>query len=269
MKLLVMGAGYIGTAFLKRLSGKDYGIITTTTQKDKIPLLKEISHEVFFLEATREEEFKVILNSCDGIVIMVAPKPGHSYEDTYLNTALRIEKALQDRKTPISLLYTSSTSVYEGHAEWVSEETILHPTSPHANILMEAENIYLHSRAQTCILRLGGIYGPQRGLLERARRFSGQTLPGTGNEPTNHIHVDDAASALLFCLENRLRGVYNLVNDDHPTRKDLYSEICQSHALPTPVWNTELPAIRLGGYKVSNQKIKAAGFNFCHPLLTI
>lgn len=269
MKLLVMGAGYVGMALLNQMHKKPYEIVVTTTQKDRIQALKKLGHEVFCLESNTESEFQEMLRSCQGMVILVAPKDPNTYIDTYLHTAKRIASALVGITSPFYLLYTSSTSVYEGHSGWVSEPMDLHPESTNAKILLETERIYLNCGVNACILRLGGIYGPQRELIDRAIRFSGQVLPGTGNEPTNHVHLDDIVTAILLCIDHAFTGLYNLVNDDHTTRKELYSSLCQSLSIPSPIWNLELLQSRQGGYKVSNQKIKNSGFIFKYPLLKL
>jgi len=86
-------------------------------------------------------------------------------------------------------------------------------------------------------------------------------MPGAGNEPTNNIHLDDIVAAIAFCLDHSLKGIYHLVDDDHPIRKELYSSLCQLINLPSPVWNLD-PSETTKGYKVSNQKIKEEGFRF-------
>ena len=92
-----------------------------------------------------------------------------------------------------------------------------------------------------CTLRLGGIFGPGRDLLERAKKLSGKTLPGTGNEPTNHIHLDDIVSAILFCLDKRLSGTFDLVNEEHRSRKQFYSSLSSLLKLPPPSFDETKP----------------------------
>lgn len=259
-----MGAGYVGMALLNYLQNQSHEIFITTTQENRVEDLKQYGQQVLVLPSSENKDLKKLIDSCDGMIILVAPKNSQNYEETYLHTAKTISSALRDRSTPFYLLYTSSTSVCEGLEEWVTEEMVLHPKSENAKILLETERQYLNCGAVTCILRLGGIYGPERELIERAKRFSGKELAGTGNEPTNHIHLDDIVSAIGFCLDHALKGIYHLVNDDHRTRKELYSDLCQFIDLPGPIWNPNLPLERKGGYQVSNNKIKNAGFIFKH-----
>ena len=282
MKLLVMGAGYVGMALLTSLQNQFHEIYITTTDVERVDALSLYGGHVLLLNPHDDKDLHDCIRKCDGMVILVAPKNSHNnYEETYLNTANRVSLALRDRQTPFYIVYTSSTSVCE-HAlmvqnhevigdlknptdEWVTEEQQLCPQSEKAKILLASEHIYLACRASVCILRLGGIYGPKRELSDRARRFSGKEIPGTGDEPTNHIHLEDIIEAIQFCIKHSLKGVYHLVNDDHRTRKEIYSILCKQMNIPVPLWNPDLPQERKGGYRVSNQKIKDAGFTFKHP----
>ncbi|MBS0652040.1 MAG: NAD-dependent epimerase/dehydratase family protein [Verrucomicrobia bacterium] len=264
MKLLLMGAGYVGTALLRQLQGLTPEVYITTTREDKVETLRPYGKDVLLLGANSDEKLKEWISFCDAMIVLVAPGSSRDYETTYLETAKKISSALNERKSPFHLIYTGSTSVCEGaHADWITEEMELDPPSANAKILLETEKIYLRSEADACILRLGGIYGPNRELTDRARRLSGKEMSGDGNEPTNHVHLDDIVGGILFCLTHRLTGIYHLVNDDHPTRKELYSALCESVQVPSPIWSSKGQS----GYRVSNRKIKEAGYIFQHPRL--
>lgn len=270
MKLLVMGAGYVGMALLTQFKNRPDEIFITTTQEKKIEALKQYGKEVFYLQRSKNEDLKDLIDACDGMVILVAPINSQSYEETYLKTAKTISIALEDRKEPFYILYTSSTSVGEGlHTDWVTEGMTLCPKTENAKILLETERVYLNCRAVTCILRLGGIYGPNREIMQRAMRCSAKQMVGSGGEPTNHVHLDDIIAAIEFCIDHRLKGIYHLVNDDHPTRQELYSSLCRSSHLPPPIWSEGPSRDGPRGYKISNQKIKDAGFIFKHSLVEI
>lgn len=264
--LLIIGAGYVGMALLSSLKGMPCTTSLTTTRRERVEELQKFGKSVLLLQPGTQDGLEECIETCDALFVFIAPKNSNNYEATYLNTAKRISAALKNRKKPPYLLYTSSTSVYEGaESNSAAETTPLNPRSENAKILRETENVYLQSNADTCILRLGGIYGPGRQLIDRARRFSGSEMSGSGDSPTNSIHLDDIVSAILFCFENSLTGIYNLVNDDHPSRKELYNNLCISNGFPLPIWNAAHSIEK--SYKVSNQKIKEAGFALKHPFI--
>ncbi len=262
MKLLIMGAGYVGMALLNHLQTSKHEVYVTTTQSDRVDELKLYAKEVILLNPQEDKVLNEAINRCDGMIVLIAPQNKQTYEETYLKMAKKIDLALKGRKSPFYLLYTGSTSVYEGiNSEWVTEDLALEPGTENGKILLETEKVLLSS-GSTCVLRLGGIFGPGREIGRRVAYFSGKELPGTGEEPTNHIHLNDIVAGIAFCLEHRLTGIYNLVNSDHPTRDELYSNLCRSMSLPCPVWNPSLSGVKKG-YKVSNHKIMEAGFIPC------
>ena len=264
-RLLIIGVGYVGMELLRQLREKSYEISLTTTCKERVEELKKYSKRVLLLQPQGKDELEQWIEESDVLIILVAPNDSKSYEETYLNTAKRVCAAIKDREKPLYLLYTSSTSVCEGAGDNpVTEMTTLNPSSENGKILLETEHVYLNSNANSCILRLGGIYGPKREWVDRARRFSGLMAQGNGDKPTNSIHLDDIVSAIVFCFENTLKGIYHLVNDDHRSRRDLYDILCSSLSLPGPLWSTGPFPSSERGYKVCNQKIKDAGFVFKH-----
>lgn len=108
MKLIVMGAGYVGMALLDYLHSQSHEIFITTTSEERVESLKPYG-QVVFLHPTEDNGLKNLIDSCDGIVVLVAPKNSKSYAETYLTTAKKISSACQDRQKPFYLLYTSST----------------------------------------------------------------------------------------------------------------------------------------------------------------
>lgn len=268
MKLLIMGAGYVGMALIRALQDGAHQLYITTTECERVENLKRYAEQVLVLRPGVKENLFALIGACDAMVVLVAPKGSLNYEQTYLDTAKTISEALKGRVKPFYLVYTSSTSVCEGsQGEWITEDMALDPQTENGKILLEAERYYLNSGAAACVLRLGGIYGPGRELARRAKSLSGNVVSGTGEEPTNNIHQEDVVEAIRYCLNHSLTGVYHLVNDDHTVRNKLYARLCRLAAIPEPLWASDAPQLKRRGYKVSNQKIKDAGFIFEHPFI--
>jgi NAD dependent epimerase/dehydratase family enzyme len=101
--------------------------------------------------------------------------------------------------------------------------------------------------------------------VERIQRRSEQGQLGNGQSYTNFVHRDDAVSAIVWSLENDLEGIYNVVNDTHVRRKDLYSALRNLHHLPEAIWDEKKVDTHSGNKKVSNAKLKNTGFLFAHP----
>ena len=269
MRIFVMGSGYIGRKLVTSWKNNDDVFWISTTSKEKLPQLEHIAEKAILISSKEEERLAEILNSCDGMVVAVAPKENASYEETYLHTATAIEKALEKREKPFYLLYISSTSVYGDHqGKSVDEESERSNLSPNTQVLCQTEDVYLACASPTvtvCILRLAGIYGPEREIESRARTMSGRQMAGSGDAPTNHIHQVDILTAIEFCFKKRLMGVYNLANNDHRSRKEIYGALCQKMEITAPKWDKNKA---LGSNcVVSNKKISQLGFVFQHPYL--
>ncbi len=268
-----MGAGYIGTALLQQWVDPSVEFTATTTTEEKVSSLDSMAKHVVVMEGTDRDAVAKLVDGSDVLVVCVAPSTSDNYREVYLDTANSIAASLDGRERPFYLLYTSSTSVYgDQNGASVDEATERCPISESARILCEVEDIILgcsSSAVTSCVLRLGGIYGPGRGLQARARRMSERQLTGTGELPTNHSHRDDIVAGIRFCIDKRCQGVVNLVNDDHTSRKELYANLCRGLNVPEPVWNESQPLTHGSNCKVSNAKIKELGFHFLHPMALV
>ncbi len=261
MRLFVLGAGYVGTALIQNWTNKADRFWASTTTPNKLTFLKERTEQAFLV--TEAGAIDALINECDGMVVCVAPGFQKSYEETYLKTAQSLLKSVEKLKKEFYLLYTSSTSVYGDHqGEWVDETSPRRPQTENASILCQTEDLYLSCQnpfVKVCVVRLGGIFGPGRTLEDRARAFSGKQLAGSGDSPTNHSALSEITKGIEICFQKRLAGVYNLVNSDHRTRKQLYQELCDQLNIAPPTWDRTKKSDHNSNCKVSNQKAMSAG----------
>ncbi len=271
MKILLIGTGYVGMALLSSWKEPNDTFTATTTtalKLDKI-LSQRKKTTPLLLKITPDSSLVNQLNNYDTLIVTIAPKNGDSYQETYLETSKIIKESLKERNKPLYLIYTSSTSVYGNQkGRTVDEKHKCNPSSQSGIILCKTEENYSsisNSNITTCILRLGGIYGYHRTLENRALKMSGKKLSGTGKEPTNHSHLEDITDAIEYCINHKLHGTYNLVNDEHPSRKNLYNKICEKLNISPPIWDISQNTSRSTNALVSNEKIKNAGFEFKQP----
>jgi len=266
MRLFVLGAGYIGRAVLKSWSHRRDILWTSTTTEAKLPDLGQIADKAFVVHGRDEKKLGELTQECDAWVICVAPAAHTDYRETYLQTARHVRNVLDQRNKPLYLIYTSSTSVYGDHGgAWVDENAPRLNQTENGIILCQSEDLYLgcqNPEVTLCILRLAGIYGPGREIEKRARSLSGRTWGGKAESPTNHVHRDDIARAIEFCIRRPCRGIYNLAGDEHPTRHELYEPLCKKLAILPPIWDPSVSSEHGSHIRVSNEKIKRAGFTF-------
>lgn len=265
MEITILGCGYLGSNFGRDAKAKGYQIAATTRNQHKDPY--SFADKVYLLKA--EEiltSFKEIAESSDVLLISVAPGKNESYEECYLKTAQNLKEAI-DRKSRLSqIIYTSSTSVYgECDGNWVSEELPLLPYDKNSGILIETEKLILELQTescQSCIFRLGEIYGPERKITERLQKRAGLPFPGSGLNYCNLIHLNDIFEAIYFAIDRKLSGIYNLCNDLHMPRKDLYEQLCSRRQIPKVFWDTSLKPMHGGNKRVCSDKLKKIGYQF-------
>jgi nucleoside-diphosphate-sugar epimerase len=169
------------------------------------------------------------------------------------------------------VIYISSTGVYaQTDGTWVNEATECRPTRAGGQACLAAEQLLLQSTwaARTLILRLAGIYGPQR--LPRLRQLqSGQSLDTDPLGLLNLIHVDDAAQVVRQVTDQALPlpRVF-LVADGHPVlRGTFYTEVARLWGTPAANFGTapgDVPpgdaaaSSRSGSHKrVSSERMQA------------
>ena len=261
MKIGILGCGYVGRAAALQWKELGHTVTVSTRHKDKIPELKEVSDKVVLIESS----LKPLLEGQDALLFSTAPDSADAYKSAYLDNALAIQSLAPEYPDLKQLLYTSSTSVYGDHqGAWVTEDTPLHSYHERIEILIKTEQTLLDLRTlnrNVCILRLGEIIGPGRELAHRLRERIGKSFPGTGQNFTNFSHLNTIVKGLTFALDKHLDGVYNLCEDIHIPRKDLYEGISQELGLPVPIWDPSQFSHHHGNKKVSSDKIKASGLD--------
>ncbi|MCH9613536.1 MAG: hypothetical protein SP1CHLAM54_05410 [Chlamydiia bacterium] len=242
----MIGAGYIGLTLLSQWQEPTFH--TITTREEKLEQLADYNPTL--LHINENTNLTKLLDNCDGLIVCAAPLKGATYKEAYLDIVTAIKNSLKSREQPLQIVYTSSTAAFNNP------------------ILKQTEDTYLSiENANTCILRLGGIYGPHRTLESRAAKIQAKGLSGTGDEHTNHIHRDDVISAIQFAFDHHLSGLYNLVCDDHPTRLNLYTAYCAYQNLPPPEIVDPTTPTHFTNIIISNDAIKDTGYTFIHPHL--
>ena len=212
------------------------------------------------------------LETCSALHIAVAP--GSSEVDRrslYVEGTRRLLEATAEHPWT-RIVYVSSTSALPDRDGWVFETEQGRPTSPRGAVQRDAEDVVLeHGRRNdipTLVLRLGGLYGPGRDLGRVYRRRREAPLPGSGNAPTNLIHVDDAVAASLSALAApaHIGGIVHVVDDDHRSRRAMYDAVAQARGLDPVAWEAAVGPEPPAGKRVSNARLKLdLGVRLKHP----
>ncbi|AFY93729.1 SDR family oxidoreductase [Chamaesiphon minutus] len=276
--MAILGCGYVGSAVADYWQDRGHDVTGTTTSRERIAALSEIVSKVVLMKGDNLTAVQSLLEGRDTLLVSVAPTGAQvaseaAYADTYINTTKILVDALDQAPNVKQIIYLSSCSVYgDRQGAWVDETTHIDPLEHNGHVLHQAEQIILQAANQhqkVCVLRLGGIYGPDRELVSMFGGMAGMTMPGKGDRVINWIHRDDIVGAIEFARLNELEGIYNLVDDSQLTVKEQVKRVCTAYGLPQVQWDASKLSLQRKSLQVSNQKIKAAGYDFIHPQLLV
>ncbi len=270
-RILIVGCGYVGTSLGKALVADGAFVRGTTTSPDRVEEIAACGIEPVVLNVNNESAVCEAAVGCDGVVLCVGAGRSRPYDEVYLPAARSIVAAIRAGGVR-RLIYTSSTGVYsQDGGEWVNEESVTQPKTDNGRVLVEAERILLDRdgygesghRTNVSVVRLGGIYGPGRELVNFVRRAVG-TARSDGCGFVNLVHLEDICDVLTRLLMVDHHGVLNLTDDAPVTRQEFYDSLIAEHDLPAIGW---LPAENDSlGKRVSNKRVKELlGYRLKHP----
>ncbi len=170
------------------------------------------------------------------VVFYFVPPPGGGEIDTRVRTFCG---SIEPGEEPEKIVYLSTTGVYgDTRGEWVTEETPVNPQTSRGRRRLDAEELLRnwgrHRRVSTIILRVTGIYGPNRFPLDRIK--GGHPVLREEEAPyTNRVHADDLARVCLAAAERGEDGEVFNVSDGRPgTLTEYFDAVADAFGLPRP-----------------------------------
>jgi nucleoside-diphosphate-sugar epimerase len=276
--IAILGCGYVGSTLADFLQDQGHFVTGTTTSRSRLTELDRIVSKSILMQGNDLNAVSLLLEGQDTLVVSVAPTGSReadkvTYADTYLATAKNLVAALSDAPNIRQVVYLSSCSVYgDRQGEWVDETADIEPLDQKSQVIYEAEQMILQAANESqkiCVLRLGGIYGPGRELVNMFGGLAGMVMPGKGDRFINWINRDDIIGAIEFARLNELDGIYNLVDDSQLTIKEQVKRVCVAYGLPPVQWDATKFSPPNKSLQVNNQKLKAAGYDLIHPQLVV
>ncbi|BEV35412.1 SDR family oxidoreductase [Synechococcus sp. M16CYN] len=270
-RLLVLGGGYSGRYLvqLARLLGTS--VLCTRRQAKK----------------SDEGDADLVFNSSKGLL----PSPEALQGVTHLLSTIPPEQRGGDpvlstllpmlKKLPLKWAgYLSTTGVYGNrNGEWVRESDCPNPELQRSRRRLDCERSWLSSGLPVQILRLPGIYGPGRSILDSIRQGTARLINKPG-QVFCRIHVEDIAGACWHLIQDsgseHRPTIVNVVDDEpaapadlvryaadllgyKPPRQEYYEDICNEMSPKTrSFWNENR--------RVSNRLLcHELGYSLLHP----
>ncbi|MCX2574685.1 SDR family oxidoreductase [Pedobacter sandarakinus] len=231
----VLGCGWFGFAFAKKMVALGYVVKGSTTTEDKLITVSEAGIEPYLINFTAE---KILADSSffDADVLLIAiPPKRNSAELTDYPQKIKAILASADHQSK-NIIFISSTSVYGDGNEVVNETSNTNPDTESGNMVLQAEEIVKQSSNYT-IIRFAGLFGPDR---NPGRFFAGKTDVPNGLAPVNLIHQEDAVGLATKIIEKRAFGrTYNACAPTHPSRMEFYTAAAAASGLVEPIFISE------------------------------
>ena len=215
---------------MPQLVARGHEVTATTTSAGKLGLLAELGAEGIVMdgldaasvgEAVAAAQPDAIVNQMTGLSEAHAGKPNLRKADRFFAATNRLRSEGIDHLLAAAEATGVSHVVAQGHASmngirqggWVKTEEDPLEVMEGTKAINHLEDVVV--RAGGAVLRYGGFYGPgaddDQVKLVRKRMFP---LVGGGTGYVSWVHVDDAASATVLAMEQKAKGVFNIVDDE-------------------------------------------------------
>ena len=277
MRVLIVGCGYVGLplgAELVRQGHEVFGLRRSAVgQAD----LQNTGIQPLVADITQPADLAKLPALFDWVVNCVSATGGgaEEYRRVYLQGTRNLIEWLAPAP-PKKFVYTSSTGVYgQTDGSVVKETSPTEPLAETARVLVETEKVLLEAARQqkfpAVILRVAGIYGPDRGHWLKLYLKDEARIEDSGGRLLNMIHRDDVAGGIIAALKSGRAGeVYNAVDDEPVTQYQFFRWLSASLDKRMPTSAPEDPGAPgkrgVTNKRVSNRKLKMElGCQFQYP----
>ncbi len=234
MRYLIVGCGYVGSCLARELLQQGHAVVGLRRSAEGMAQLAATGVEACIADVS-QPGFRRPTGRFDGVVFTAAvgrAAGAEGYRAVYVD-GLRHVLAEFAAEPPTRFVYTSSTAVYgQRDGSVVKETSHTEPATPTGRVLLEAEGVLLAAARKgfpAVVLRVAGIYGPER--THRLQQFAANEvrLPGQGQRLMNMVHRDDVVGAILAALKNGRPGeVYNVVDQEPVTEIHFYTWLAET-----------------------------------------
>ena len=232
----ILGLGWLGLPLAKSLSNQNFIVKGSQTKAFKneqksiltynfnIPTEKDTS----WLTKENEDFFK------SDILIITLPfkryfDPPSQYLEQIKNCIVASKKYSQIKH----IIFTSSTAIYpDKDTPWKENDEICNSNN-RSRTLLGIETALLNIKGiSSTILRLGGLYGPNR---VPGRFIKKSTKNINGSEFVNLTHLNDCINAIQTVIkENIWNEIFNIVSGEHPSKVEFYNRQAKNLNISPP-----------------------------------
>jgi nucleoside-diphosphate-sugar epimerase len=269
LKILIVGCGQLGFSIVKNADPDIFKLYGFSRSLRKSPPSIEM-HQVDILKAEAIDAIKLINPEIIIYAVSADTQSIESYQEHYVAGLKNTYEAILELDHFKHLFFVSSTRVYgQKTTKILSELDIAEPSDYGGEALLEAETVARQLKDKATILRLSGIYGPNRTRMIQLAQSNPGNWPATNNW-SNRIHEEDAARFIVFLmkrimLKEPIEPLY-LVTDGIPTKQyDVLTWIRKRLQLTTDT--IEIPILE-SGKQLQSVLLNQNGFILKYPDFT-
>jgi nucleoside-diphosphate-sugar epimerase len=257
VKTLIVGCGYVGFRVARSWIQAGHVVWGTTRDPEKqAKWVREAIHPIVWNVAEKPQTG--LFPAVDVVLYAVGYRKDQPFSRSELHRGglSRLLEALP--VPPKRVLYVSSTGVYgDSVSGIVNEETPANPSSESGKAILEAEQ-FLQGHpwnARVILLRLAGIYGPERIPIPRNSEHPAE------DGLINLIHVEDAVRAIILAAEAADPPRTFVISDGAPVLRSAFQQAAAEILGGTPKMNSDRPPRKGGGKRIDPSLIqKELGF---------
>jgi nucleoside-diphosphate-sugar epimerase len=247
-RLVIFGCGYVGLALARAALARGARVEALTRNPDKAAALRALGlAKVVVAELSAADWHGQIAGGPAFAVNCVSAGGGpDGYRRSYVAGMQSILAWAAAGGAPVgTLVYTSSTSVYpQGAGAIVDETAPAGGGTPNGRTIRESELLLQTAPAGAVrrhfILRLAGIYGPDRHHLLDQLRTGADTLGGSGTYHLNLVQRDDIVAAILAALAAPpavVNEVFNVADTAPALRGEVVRWLADRLGRPVPAFD--------------------------------
>lgn len=265
-RALILGFGYVGSQVGQLLVDQGVEVwAVSRSNSQAVEAAQKLGIQWYAADLTQPGSLDGLEGPFDDVLFTASSSRGamEDYEAIYCKGLINVMDWLTQTSMPRRFVYLSSTGVYgQNNGEWVDETMPVEPLSNTGKILVQAEQLVFDRFASFglpgMVLRLSGIYGPDRGYALKRILNGDAVIEKPGNRWVNMIHRDDATMAVQAVLEGGKSGeIYN-VSDDAPVRQsEFYEWLARKAGRPHPPW-VDMDPLKSGKRRVTSKRISNA-----------
>jgi nucleoside-diphosphate-sugar epimerase len=292
----------VGLPLARRLKEAGHEVHGVKRSSEDVQSLSNAGIKLIILDVSDAKALSSLEPHYNWVVYCVATSGGdiESYRRVYLQGMQNVLAWLAPAP-PQKFIYTSSTSVYgQTDGSVVTEQSDTKPAEETSRVLLETEKALLdwarrspvaadvrrrttdartletdnktEGEARSCatVLRLAGIYGPNRGHYLK-QFLSGRPVTGPSDRIVNMIHRDDAVGCIEAVLNHPAPAeIYNVVDDEPVTLNAMFAWLTRQtgRAAPEILDAADSPQRKRGATnkRVSNALLRQElGYKFKYP----